>query len=650
MTLGGFAVAIGMVVDDAIVDVENVFRRLKENANLAKPKPKLKVIAQASSEIRSSIFYATILIVLVFLPLLGLSGVEGKIFAPIAIATIVSMLSSFFVSLTIIPVLASIFINPKAGREHRDGFIIKAVKAIFTHTILRLSLAQPVVIIVIALLLLIGGFSLYPTMSNNFLPSFREPSVMVAMTASPGTSLDQTSEITAVADKLLLEIPEIKSVGRRIGRAERGEHVVPVSTAEIDIHFRESKRPREQVLEEIREKMATLPGTFSVLSTPLADRIGHMLSGVSAPVALKIYGNDLDQLQKTAKEIVKVAKEIPGLEQTRMEQQGRIPQLRIEINRDKALRYGVNPGELNQELASLTGGEVVAQVYQEQRIYDLVIRFPQEWRSSAAQLENYYITTASGRTIPLKYVADIRPSTGPNSILRENTQRRIVVSITPTGNDLITLVDQLREKVTEEVTLPEGYFLSYEGEYLAQKEAAKRILVISIIVLVVITLLLYHYFKSASFTIQVLTDIPLALVGGIIMTKWSLDNISIATMVGFIAVAGISVRNSIMMISHYLHLMRHEGYSFSRELVIKGSQERLIPVLMTALSAIIALIPLLLAAEEPGKEILNPVANVIVGGLIASTIFGLAVTPALFWMFGESASRKAMAENAPATH
>jgi len=527
---------------------------------------------------------------------------------------------------------------------------VKAVKAVFTHTLLKLSLAQPIVVVIVSLALLVLGFSLYPTMGNNFLPTFREPTVMVAMTAAPGTSLNQTNEIAAVADKLLLEIPEVDSVGRRVGRAERGEHVVPVSSAEIDIHFSESDRPREEVLEEIREKMKTLPGTFSVLSTPLADRIGHMLSGVSAPVALKIYGDDLNELQKIGREIVAIAKEIPGLEQSRMEQQGNIPQLRIEIDRDKALKYGVNPGELNAELAALTGGHIVSEIYEKQRIYDLVIRFPEEWRSSPEKLAEYYITTATGRRIPLKYVANLRESTGPNTILRENTQRRLVVSINPSSDNLVDLIKNLEGQIEQKVSLPDGYYISYEGEYAAQQAATKRIMIISIIVLITITLLLFHYFKSASFTIQVLTDIPLALVGGIILTKINLDNISIATMVGFIAVAGISVRNSIMMISHYLHLMSHEGEAFSKEMIIRGSQERLIPVLMTAISAIIALIPLLIAPDEPGKEILNPVANVIIGGLLSSTIFGLAVTPALFWMFGKSASTKAMSLNAPATH
>ena len=662
MTLGGLAVAIGMVVDDAIVDVENVLRRLKENASQGNPVPKLEVIARASAEVRGSILYATVLIILVFLPLLALTGVEGRLFAPIAIATIVSMAASFVVSLTVIPVLASFLLKPKPEKKHKDGFLVIGMKWLLRNTWLRLALGQPFVVMAIAGALLALALTLYPQMGNNFLPPFREPTALVAMTASPGTSLQQTNEVSQAAEKLLLSIPEVERVGRRVGRAERGDHVVPISSVEFDVEFNDQGRPRTEILDEMREKLRELPGTFSALSGPLADRIGHMLSGVSAPVAIKVYGPDLGEIRRIGTEIQNIAREIPGFAEARGEQQAPIPQLRIEVDREKALAYGVTPGDLNAELATLLGGAAVSEVYEGQKIFDLVVRLPEEWRESPDRLANMYIDTKSGQRIPLKFVADLRHGTGPNNILRENTQRRFTVSITPTTQDLVASIERLQKEVAAQVNVPEGYFISYEGEYQAQKDASRRIAFMSVIVLLIIAFLLYSFFRTPVFTFQVLFDIPLALIGGIVLTRLTLNNISIATLVGFIAVAGIAARNSIMMISHYLHLMRHEGEGFTREMIIRGTQERLVPVLMTALSAGFALLPLVFnmgfvpglhdsdPTTAPGKEILNPVAIVIVGGLVTSSFLGLGVTPAVFWAFGRRAAEKAVREKAPATH
>jgi len=664
MTLGGLAVAIGMVVDDAIVDVENVFRRLKENAMLAEPQPKIEVIAKASSEVRSSILYATILIILVFVPLLALSGVEGRLFTPIAIATIVSMAASFLVSLTVIPVLSSFLLNPKGNKKHQDARLVLLLKWVVKNTWLRLALGQPMTVLAIALLALIGAGMLYPTMGNNFLPAFREPTAVIATATAPGTSLKQTTEIADTASKVLMKIDGVKTVGYRAGRAERGDHVVPVSTVEFEVDFdTKSKRSRSEIVADIREAMSAnkLPGTFSAISSPLADRIGHMLSGVSAQIAIKIKGDDLDELRRIGTEIQNIAREIPGLEEARVEQQAPIPQLRIEIDRERAQAYGITPGELNDRLSTLLGGEAVAEIYENQRIFDVVVRLPLEWRESPERLANMYIDTASGQRVPLKNLVDIRQAKGPNTIMREDTQRRFVVSINPTSSDLISLVDELKTQIDQKVTLPDGYFISYEGEYVAQKEASKRIAIMSAVVLVIIAMLLYSYFGTPVFTLQVLADIPIALIGGIVLTFLTLKNISIATLVGFIAVAGIAARNSIMMISHYLHLMRHEGEGFTREMIERGTLERLVPVLMTALSAGIALLPLVVnmgfipylpdsdPTEAPGKEILNPIAIVIVGGLVTSTFLGLAVTPAVFWLFGRKAAFKAVAEQSPAS-
>ncbi len=649
MTLGGLAVAIGIVVDDAIVDVENVYRRLRENALSSQPAPYLNVIASASAEIRHSILYATLFIILVFFPLLGLSGVEGRLFAPIAIATMVSMAASFFISLTVIPVLCSFLLEPKRKVQNREGRLVRGLKWLFRKTWLKLALDYPYAVFGIAGALVAAALSMVPLMGKDFLPSFEEETALVALTTAPGTSLAQTAEIATIADRLLLQIPEVRKVGRRQGRAERGDHVVPVSTVEFDIDFEASDRSRAEILAEIRETMRSIPGTFSALSGPLADRVGHMLSGISAKVAIKVFGEDLDTLRNIGTSIQSIAQEIPGLEAARVEQQAPIPQLQIKVDRERALAYGLTPGKLNEQLSEMIGGVKVEQLFEGPRTIDLMVRLPTSWRESPKELERLYIQTEQGNPIPLRTVASVQHAKGPNVIQRENTQRRFVISINPTERDLKTLIETLQQRVTREVTLPKGYFISYEGEFQAQQEASRRILLMSLLVLLIMMMLLYAYFGMPVFVAQVLLDIPIALVGGLFLTWWTTANISIATLVGFIAVAGIAARNSVMMISHYLHLMRHEGETFNRSMIERGTLERLVPVLMTALSAGIALLPLVLATDEPGKEILRPVATVIVGGLVSSTLLGLGVTPAFFHIFARQQAMQAIRKKVAAS-
>lgn len=660
MTLGGLAVAIGMVVDDAIVDVENVFRRLRENAESAQPKPRLQVIAQASGEVRNSILYATVLIILVFMPLLGLSGVEGKLFAPIAIATIISMVASFVVSLTAIPVLCSLLLRPKEGHEHKDGLITRLMKGLLRKTLLRLALSQPALVLAVAAALLVASFSLYPLMNKDFLPKFQEETALVAATAAPGTSLEEMNKISDVLEQQILSVPEVRKVGRRLGRAERGDHVVPVSTAEFDVDFRNPEeeananggesRTRKEVLADLNAKIKSVPGVFAVISGPLSDRIGHMMSGVAAPVAVKVFGPDLEKLREIGVEIQKISKAIPGFEDTKLDQTSSIPQLRIEADRDRAKAYGIAPGRLNEMLSALIGGKELAELREGQRAVNLVLRLPLEWRDSPDKITTLPIETEEGQRIPLDQIADVREAKGPNVIFREASQRRFALAIKPTVPDVTNLVERLRKEVTEKVKLPEGYFITFEGEFQAQKEATQRIALFSAVVFLAVFLMLYGYFRSASLALQVLVNIPLALMGGLAFTYLKLNNISIATLVGFIAVGGVAARNGIMMISHYLHLMRHEGEGFTRQMIERGTLERLVPVLMTALAAGIGLIPLVLAADEPGKEILHPVAVVIVGGLVSSTFLDMAVTPAMFWLLGRKAAKQAIEQDAAASH
>lgn len=650
MTLGGLAVAIGMVVDDAIVDVENVFRRLRENAGLKKPLSKLEVIALASAEVRSSILYATILIIMVFLPLMALHGLEGRLFTPIAIATIISMAASFVVSLTVIPALSSYLLSPKSEPLNGETRWVKGIKSLFQTTWLRFSLAQPLLIIGISLLLLFFAIRTMLNMAGNFLPPFQEPTVLVATTTPPGTSLEQTTRVALRAQKLLLGIPEVKTVGYRVGRAERGDHVVPVSTVEFDIDFfRPLERKRSAVMTDIRQTMTTLPGTFSALSTPLADRIGHMLSGVSAKIAIKVFGNKLDEIRKVGKDIVDIARKIPGLEEARMEQQATIPQLRIEVDRERASAYGITPGHLNRQLSSLIGGEHLGEIIDGQRVWDLVLRLPRNWVRDLENIKQLTISNHNGQLIPLDDVADIRQAGGPNNILRENNMRRFVVSINPTTHNLNQLVEQLQKDVNEKVKLPLGVSLSFEGEYQAQTQAKHTIFWTSLFIALIIALLLYNYFRSLFMVVLVFIMMPLSLIGGIFATGWTVNNISIATIVGLIAVSGIAARNNIMLLSHYLHLMRHEGESFNTSMIVRGTSERLVPILSTAISAGLALVPMAMAIEEPGQELLSPIAIVIIGGLISSTLLGLGVTPAIFYTFGKRSAERSLRHFSPAS-
>jgi Cu/Ag efflux pump CusA len=491
-------------------------------------------------------------------------------------------------------------------------------------------------------------------MGKDFLPSFKEETALTAATSAPGTSLDEMNRISDVIEEQILSVPEVQKVGRRLGRAERGDHVVPVSTAEFDVDFRRSEggkkeRSRKEILDDIRARVMSVPGVFAVVGGPLADRIGHMMSGVSAPVAIKVFGPDLDTLRDIGTQIQTLAKKIPGFENAKLDQQSLIPQLRIEPDRERCAAYGISPGDLNTRLSTLIGGKEIAELREDQRAINLVLRLPLAWRNSPERIAQLPIHADSDLYFPLSAVADVREAKGPNVIFRENSQRRFTIAIKPSVRDVGALVNKLQSEVSDNVQLPEGYFVTYEGEFQAQRDATWRIALLSLGVFLVVVFLLYGYFLSLSLALQVLLNIPLALLGGLVLTWLVIDNISIATLVGFIAVGGIAARNGIMMLSHYLHLMRHEGEGFTRQMVERGTLERMVPVLMTALSAGIALLPFVLAGDEPGKEILHPVAVVIVGGLISSTLLDFLITPLIFFKFAKSAALRAITRRAAAS-
>lgn len=641
LTLGGLAIAIGELVDDAIVDVENVFRRLRENKQLEHPKPTLRVIYEASSEVRNSIVYATIIVVLVFLPLFYLDGMEGKIFAPLGIAYITSIIASLVVSLTVTPALCSYLLtNFKKGHEEKDSFLVRWLKKQETRT-LNWALGRTRIVIGLSVLLVVASMAVIPFFGTEFLPPFNEGSFTVNLSAPSGTSLEESNKIGTLAENLIMRVPEVEFASRRTGRAEMDEHVEPVSNSEIDVKLKpESQRPREEVIADIRKELDVLKGVSINLGQPISHRIDHLLSGVRAQVAIKLFGNDLTEMRTTAGKISEVLGTVEGVVDIQVERQVMIPQLLIKLDRENCIRYGVQVGKVTEDLEIFYNGKAMTKIYEGQKSFDLVLRAEQDERVNLDNIRNSLVHNINGELIPLRQIADIEYASVQNSISHENAQRKINVSCNVQGRDLGSAVMELQKKINDEVILPDGTFIVYGGQFESQQSASKTISLLSIIAFLGIFMVLYHHFKSWKMVVQIMLNIPLALLGSVIAVALTGGTFSIATMVGFITLTGIASRNGIMMVSHYIHLIEHEGETFSKQMIIRGSLERLVPVMMTALVAALALIPLTLDKQAPGKEILYPVATVILGGLISSTILNMVVIPAVFWRYGESSLKE----------
>ena len=639
MTLGGLAVAIGELVDDAIVDVENVFRRLRENRLSPNPKPVSKVVLSACREVRNSIVFATLIVILVFIPLFALGGIEGRIFAPLGLAYIVSIGASLLVAVTVTPALSSYLLPGMKRMSHsKDGAVIGFFKWLVAR-VLGLGFHIPKTIFALVLVAFIGALALVPFLGREFLPPFNEGSATVFVLTAPGTSLQESSRIGQVAEKLLREVPEVRTIGRRTGRAEGDEHVQEVNSAEIEFELDPSRRPRSEILAEIRAKLAEIPGVFTSVGQPISHRIDHLLSGVQAQVAIKVFGDDLDTLREKAAEIREIVSGIEGFTDVQAERQTLIPQVHVRINRDKAALFGLRPGEVARYAELALRGSSVTRVLEGQRSYDVTLRLPDSARSDIEAIRKIPIDTINGQLVPLGLVADVEEAMGPNMVNRENGQRRIYVSANVAGRDLVSAVEEARAKINAEVEMPTGYFTTYGGQFESQSSASRLILLLGAASFIAMFLVLYLQFQSISLALQVMLNIPLAFIGAVLGIWFFSDRtVSIASMVGFIALTGIAARNGIMMISHYLHLLREEGESFDQKMILRGTQERIIPVLMTALTAGFALIPLLLGAGQPGREILHPVAVVIFFGLFSSTLLDLTVRPLVFWKFGRSAA------------
>ena len=634
MTLGGLAIAIGGLVDDAVVDVENILRRLKEDRakDASQRLSLLSLVAKASMEVRSAILYATVIIVLVFLPLFALPGLEGKLFVPLGIAFIISTLASLLVSVTITPVLSYYLLPRMKNLDHGDTKVLAWLKRRYKSS-LQVVLDKPRVAVASAGAAVLLAATAVPFFPTTFLPPFNEGTLLVGLRLNPGVTLTESSSLARQAEVLVRQVPEVVHVGRRSGRAELDEHAEGVHVSELDVGIKPSgelTRSMDEVRADIRARLVNLPASIEV-GQPISHRIDYMLSGVRSQIAIKIFGEDLDVLRGQADSLRSRLAGIQGIADLQIEKQVLAPQIKIRVDYAATAQFGLSGAQVLSTLQALVEGERVTQIMEGSRRFALVVRLPESARSLDG-LGQMLIETPAGR-VPLSKIATIEDADGPNQISRDNGKRRIVISANASGRPLSEVVADIR-KVAAESRLPEGYFITLGGQFQAQEEASHLISLLSVVSVVLMFVVLYSRYKSTVLSALIMVNIPLALVGAVLGLWLSGQPLSVAALVGFITLAGISVRNGILKVSHYLNLMRFEGETFNTQMILRGSLERLSPVLMTALVTAFALAPLLFEAERPGTEILHPVAVVIFSGLISSTLLDTFLTPAMFWLFG----------------
>ncbi len=631
MTLGGLAIAIGELVDDAVVDVENIFRRLRENREQGNPRSVFDVVVGASQEVRSGIVYATMIIILVFVPLFALTGIEGRLFAPLGKAYIISILMSLVVSITLTPVMAYYMLPSLKRLDHSEGWLVRKLKA-GNCLLLGWSFKNPKKLMAGALAGILTAGAVATQLPRAFLPPFNEGSFTINLLFNPGISLAESHRVGLIAERLIMQIPEVRQVGRRTGRAELDEHAEGVHSSEVEVDLKSSSRSKEEIVQDIRTKLAVLPVATNI-GQPISHRLDHMLSGVRAQIALKIYGEDLDTLRRVAAEFRDKMATVPGVVDLQIEKQVRIPQLDITVDYERAALFGLQPAAITEALERLSNGRVVSRLVDGNKRFDVVMRLPDSLRTTQA-LGDMLIETPLG-WVPVRQLADVQETDGPNQILRENGKRRIVVLANSDGKtDMAQIVADIRRSVAAS-QLPQGYFTSFEGTFQAQEEATRTIGLLSAISLAMVFAILYSRYRSTLFALIIMGSVPLALIGSVAALWCSGQPLSVASMIGFITLTGIAARNGILKVSHYINLAIHEGMPFGPEMVMRGSLERLTPVLMTALSAGVALVPLMIDAGAPGKEILHPVAITIFGGLVSATLLDTFLTPVLFLRYGE---------------
>ena len=656
MTLGGIAVAMGELVDDAIVDVENIFRRLRQNSSLANPKPAIRVVYEASSEIRSSVVFGTAVVILVFMPLFALSGVEGRLFTPLGIAYIVSILASLLVSMTVTPVLSYYLLaNSKAVHGDQDSLLLRGLKNIASHLI-RFSMASPVLLLILTWSMVGVAAWQLAQLGRNFLPQFDEGSILVNVTLPPGSSLEASNKTSGLIDNKFRAMQkadanpkgEILYFVRRTGRAEMDEHAAPVNAGEYILSMNpDSGRHREETIEKIlKELREEVPGVDIEVEQPLAHLISHMVSGVYAQIAIKIHGDDIDTLQRLSDQVKVTLESIPGVTPPVVEPIRLTDELHIRLRTDDLAFHGLTRAYVAQILQTALQGEVVSQVLEGQRRFDLMVRLEEAYRTDYANLGRLRIDLPGGRgQIELRELADIETGAGPNAVNRDNARRRMVIRCNTQGRDLASAVTEIQQRIQKQLNLPAGYFIEYSGQFESQQKATTLIAILAAVSVVGMFVVLMVLFPSVRIVLQILNALPTAFIGGVLALVITQQSLTVASLVGFISLGGIAVRNGILLVTHYFHLMKDEGEDFTQQMILRGSLERLAPVLMTALTAGIGLVPLVLGGQEPGREILYPVATVILGGLITSTFCEFLIHPGLFWNFsGRSAISLARAD------
>jgi CzcA family heavy metal efflux pump len=638
MTLGGMAIAIGALVDDAIVDVENVVRRLRENAARPEGEQQLAadVVRDATLEIRTSIVFATIIIVLVFLPIFGLAGVEGRLMAPLAVAYIVALLASLVVAIVVTPALSFAFLpNARSILRGHDGWLSRTLKARFAKALPR-ALDHPRIVMVTSAVLLLVAVVAMTRMGSAFLPEFNEGTLTVQANTLPGTSLPKSDEIGRRVEQILLAQPEVVATARRTGRAEYDEHVQGVEAAEIDVGLRDTGRSRAELLAALRRGFSTLPGTNVTIGQPISHRIDHMLSGTRANIAVKVFGDDLQTLRRLGEHVRDAMIGIDGAVDVSLEQQMDVPFVRFILNRPAIARYGLRADDVAEAVETSFAGTTVGRVFDRGVAFDLVVKFDPTSQADFDRLQELPVDTPGGGPVPIRLLADVRRELGPNMILRENVQRRIVISANVAGRDLGSVVDGMRAAVAQQVPMPVGYRVEYGGQFESEQSAARRLQGFGVGAIAGLFMLLVLAFGRPRDAALIMLNLPLALIGGVAGVFLAGGVLSVASMIGFITLFGIATRNGIMLVSHIRHLMEQEGVTDFREAVERGARERLIPILMTATAAGLALIPLALGGGKSGSEIQTPMAIVILCGLMTSTLLNMVVVPAMYLRYGRN--------------
>ena len=629
MSLGGIAIAIGSLVDDAIVDVENVFKRLRENRqkSVGEQQSVVNVVFEASKEVRMPILNSTLIIVASFLPLFFLSGMEGRMLVPLGITFIISLFASTLVALTLTPVLSSYLLgSPGSDKAQREPWLVRRLKGGYERALgwtlrhRRLVLGGVAVVFAVALVM-------FSSFGRSFLPPFNEGSFTVSVSTLPGISLEESDKIGKMAEDILLFVPEIQTVGRKTGRAELDEHALGVNTSEIEAPFVLDQRSKDEVLAEIREKIKVIPGVNIEIGAPITHRIDAMLSGTRANIAIKLFGTDLNKMYTLGNQIKQSIQSVEGIADLNVEQQVERPQLKIEPKRDMMAKYGVTPTQFADMVNVMLGGEAVSQVYEGNRAFDLTLKVDDESRSSVERIRKLMVD-ANGKKVPLENIATVTSATGPNTISRENVARKLVISANVVGRDLRGVVNDIREKIESEIQLPEGYHVEYGGQFESEQAASRIILVTSIFSILLIFMLIFKEFKSVTQSVVILLNLPLALIGGVVSIYFTGGIMSIPAIIGFISLFGIATRNGMLLIEKYNHL-RSTGLSV-HESILHGSLDRLNPILMTALTSALALVPLALGGDLPGNEIQSPMAKVILGGLLSSTFLNGFIIPIMY--------------------